>query len=293
MGKRKSYVVSGVDPDLDKKDVKRLELGDDAQLPSGAAALDALEEGDKTASSKDDSPVSSGKAWRKIKHAPGKKYLKAASRIEPGREYPLAQAIALVKETAITSFDSSVEAHFSLGIDPTDQDQRVRATVSLPHGTGKAVRVLIFADGDVPGADLQGDEHLIKNLSSGAVKPGEGFDAVVATPSWMPKLAKLGPVLGPVGLLPSLKAGTVTEEPEKVVSDLKKGKIELRCEQKAPVLHTVIGKVSFSEEALAENFQAVLEALHAARPAKVRRQNYIKRITITSTMGPGIRVAAV
>ena len=226
----------------------------------------------------------------KVKHQPGTKYTQAAGQVNPNQDYPLDQAVSLAKQTSFTGFDATVEVHLTLGVNPAEPDQRVRTTVSLPAGTGKSLKVLAFADGPVPGADLLGEETTISQLLSGQLKGGQDFDVIVATPAWMPKMAKLGPVLGPQGLLPNPKNGTVTNDPAGKVSQLKQGQVEIRLEQKAPLVHTIIGKVSFSDEDLIRNFEAVRRALDSARPNKVKPADYIKKITITSTMGPGVKV---
>ena len=272
-----------------------LEEGDsEVELPAGEPELELLagESELELTSGQAEAPVvkAVSKVSSNLRKKAGKKYTHAKSLINSAREYSLEEAVDLVKKTSIAKFDATVEAHFNLGTEPENQDQRIRTIVTLPFGTGKTVRVLVFADAPVPGADLMGDEALINKLQSGEVKPGAGFDVIVATPAWMPKLAKLGPVLGPLGFLPSPKNGTVTNDPVLVVENLKKGQIEVKSELKAPLVHAILGKVSFENNGLAENFKAVLAAIEAARPTKVKQAQYIKKVTLTSSMGPGVKV---
>lgn len=221
----------------------------------------------------------------------GKRYQEAKKKIEPGKSYPLEEAIKLVKASSYAGFDASVEAHINLGLEADKAEQQIRTLVVLPHGTGKKVKILVFAEGkeakavlDV-GADEIGDESTIEKIGQGGKI---GFDAVVAMPEFMPKLAKIARILGPAGLMPSPKAGTVTDKPAEVVAELKKGRVELRTE-KQPIIHTVIGKVSFPEKNLVENLKAIIEELNRVRPAKVSGE-YIKSIFLKSTMGPSVRV---
>jgi large subunit ribosomal protein L1 len=228
----------------------------------------------------------------KEKKARGKKYLEAKKRIDPGKSYPLTDAIKLVKETSLAKFDSSVEVHINLGLDLEKQGHGVRTNASLPHGTGKDVRVLVFAEGKAAkdalaaGADEVGDEDTIDKIS----KSGKAaFEATVSTPSFMSKLAKIARILGPKGLMPSPKTGTIGEDPAKIVSELKKGRAELRTEAQ-PIIHTVIGKVSFPDKNLIENLEAVLEALNKAKPGGIKG-DYIKSLYLKATMGPSVKVA--
>ena len=222
----------------------------------------------------------------------GKKYLAVKGKVEAGRSYPVSEAVRLAKETAFTKFDGSVEAHINLGLDPSKQEQKIRATVALPHGTGKKVRVLVFAEGKEAkaaadaGADAVGDEQMLAKI---AAEGKVDFDVVVATPSFMPKLAKVARILGPKGLMPSPKAGTINEEPAKLVAEIKKGRVELKTEAQ-PIIHVVLGKVSFPDKDLEENLRAVLDSLNRAKPSGVRG-DYIKSVYLKSTMGPSVRVA--
>ena len=221
----------------------------------------------------------------------GKKYIEAAKLVDRTVQYDTEEAISLVKKTAVAKFDETVEAHVRLGVDGRHADQQVRGAVVLPHGTGRTVRVLVFAKGDkldealAAGADFVGGDELIPRIQN------EGwfdFDVVVATPDMMGVVGRLGRVLGPKGLMPNPKAGTVTMDVTKAVKDIKAGKIEYRLD-KTNIIHVPIGKVSFTEEQLKDNFTTLMEALVKAKPAAAKGQ-YLKNVTIASTMGPGVKV---
>ena len=221
----------------------------------------------------------------------GKKYTEAAKLVDRATHYDVAEAISLVKKTEVAKFDETVEAHIRLGVDGRHADQQVRGAVVLPHGTGKTVRVLVFAKGDkvaeaeAAGADFVGGEELIPRIQN------EGwfdFDVVVATPDMMGVVGRLGRVLGPKGLMPNPKAGTVTMDVTKAVNDIKAGKIEYRLD-KANIIHCPVGKASFTEEQLTENFNTLMDAIIKAKPASAKG-TYMKSVTVTSTMGPGIKV---
>ena len=221
----------------------------------------------------------------------GKKYTEAAKLVDRATQYDVAEAISLVKKTAVAKFDETVEAHIRLGVDGRHADQQVRGAVVLPHGTGKTVRVLVFAKGDkvaeaeAAGADFVGGEELIPRIQN------EGwfdFDVVVATPDMMGVVGRLGRVLGPKGLMPNPKAGTVTMDVTKAVNDIKAGKIEYRLD-KANIIHCPVGKASFTEEQLTENFNTLMDAIIKAKPASAKG-TYMKSVTVTATMGPGIKV---
>ena len=223
----------------------------------------------------------------------GKKYLAAAAKVDRDREYNPQEAIALVKETSITRFDATIELHIRLGIDPRHADQQVRSVVVLPHGTGKAVRVVVFAEGDgaslarEAGADyVADDDEMIKKIQNGWTD----FDVAIATPDMMGKVGRLGRVLGPRGLMPNPKAGTVVsaEDIPRVVNESKAGRVEFRVD-KTSNLHVSIGKVSFDEIQIYENMTALMEAVKKARPAS-SKGTYVRRVTLTTTMGPGIKV---
>ena len=221
----------------------------------------------------------------------GKKYTDAAKLFDRAAQYDVAEAISLVKKTAVAKFDETVEAHIRLGVDGRHADQQVRGAVVLPHGTGKTVRVLVFAKGDkvaeaeAAGADYVGGEELIPKIQN------EGwfeFDVVVATPDMMGVVGRLGRVLGPKGLMPNPKAGTVTMDVTKAVNDIKAGKIEYRLD-KANIIHCPVGKASFTEKQLTENFNTLMDAIIKAKPSSAKG-TYMKSVTIAATMGPGIRV---
>lgn len=221
----------------------------------------------------------------------GKKYIEAAKQIQKGNLYEKAEAISLVKKAAVAKFDETIEAHFRTGCDGRHADQQIRGAVVLPHGTGKTVRILVFAkdakaeEAQAAGADFVGGQELIPKIQN------EGwldFDVVVATPDMMGTVGRLGRILGPKGLMPNPKAGTVTMDVTKAINDIKAGKIEYRLDR-ANIIHVPIGKASFTEEQLADNFQTLVDAIIKARPAAVKGQ-FLKSVTLTSTMGPGIKV---
>ncbi|ACU69844.1 ribosomal protein L1 [Catenulispora acidiphila DSM 44928] len=221
-----------------------------------------------------------------------KGYRNAAAKIDADELYTPVAAIRLAKETSVTKFDSSVEVSMRLGIDPRKADQMVRSTIVLPHGTGKTARVLVFAQGDKAeaareaGADIVGSDELIDEVAKGRLD----FDAVVATPDLMGKVGRLGRVLGPRSLMPNPKTGTVTADVAKAVNDIKGGKIEFRADRHSN-LNFIIGKVSFSEQQLAENYAAALEEVLRVKPSAAKGR-YLKKITFATTMGPGIQVDA-
>ena len=221
----------------------------------------------------------------------GKKYAEAAKLIDREQQYDSAEAISIIKKAATAKFDETVEAHIRLGVDGRHADQQVRGAVVLPHGTGKKVRVLVFAKGDkvaeaeAAGADHVGGEELIPRIQNDGWLD---FDVVVATPDMMGVVGRLGRVLGPKGLMPNPKAGTVTMDVGKAVQELKAGKIEYRLD-KTNIVHVPIGKASFTEEQLNENFQTLIDAIIKAKPAAAKGQ-YIRSATIASTMGPGIKL---
>ena len=221
----------------------------------------------------------------------GKKYIEAAKNIERGNLYDKEEAISLVKKTAVAKFDETVEAHIRTGCDGRHADQQIRGAVVLPHGTGKKVRILVFAkdakaaEAEAAGADYVGGMELIERIQK---ENWFEFDVVVATPDMMGIVGRIGRVLGPKGLMPNPKAGTVTMDVTKAVNDIKAGKIEYRLD-KTNIIHVPIGKVSFTEEQLADNFQTLIEAIIKARPAAVKGQ-FLKSVTLTSTMGPGVKI---
>ena len=221
----------------------------------------------------------------------GKRYVEAAKLVEKSKLYDLEEAAELIKKTANAKFDETIEAHLKLGVDGRHADQQVRGAVVLPHGTGKSVRVLVFAKGakldeaQAAGADFVGGEELIPKIQN------EGwaeFDSVVATPDMMGVVGRLGRVLGPRGLMPNPKAGTVTMDVAKAVEEIKAGKIEYRLD-KTNIIHVPIGKASFTEEQLADNFQTLMDAINKAKPSSLKGQ-YIKSISLAPTMGPGVKL---
>ena len=221
----------------------------------------------------------------------GKKYVEAAKLVDRTVLYDKAEAIALVKKAAVAKFDETIEAHIRTGCDGRHADQQIRGAVVLPHGTGKKVRILVFAkdakaqEAIDAGADYVGAEELIPRIQN------EGwfdFDVVVATPNMMGVVGRLGRVLGPKGLMPNPKAGTVTMDIAKAIADIKAGKIEYRLD-KTNIIHVPLGKASFTEEQLADNFQTLIDAINKAKPAAVKGQ-FLKSVTLTSTMGPGVKI---
>ncbi|AWX53804.1 MULTISPECIES: 50S ribosomal protein L1 [Brevibacillus] len=221
----------------------------------------------------------------------GKKYQEAVKLVDKNKVYEVAEGVELVKKAATAKFDETVEAAFRLGVDPKRADQQIRGAVVLPHGTGKVQRVLVFAKGDkakdaeAAGADFVGDADMIAKIQGGWFD----FDVVVATPDMMGEVGKLGRVLGPKGLMPNPKTGTVTFDVTKAVNEIKAGKIEYRVD-KAGNIHAPIGKASFDADKLVENLAALTEALNRAKPAAAKGV-YMRNVTLSSTMGPGVRVA--
>lgn len=225
-----------------------------------------------------------------MKH--GKKYVEAAKLVDRATLYEPEEAIALAKKTAVAKFDETIEVHIRTGCDGRHADQQIRGAVVLPNGTGKTVKVLVFAKGDkvneaeAAGADYVGGDELIPKIQN------EGwldFDVVVATPDMMGVVGRLGKILGPKGLMPNPKAGTVTMDVAKAIKDIKAGKIEYRLD-KNNIVHVPVGKASFTEEALQENFKALMDAIVKAKPSALKGQ-YLRSITLTSTMGPGVKVS--
>ena len=224
----------------------------------------------------------------------GKRYQEAAKNIDRSVQYDVAEAIGLAKKSAVAKFDETIEVHIRTGCDGRHAEQQIRGAVVLPHGTGKTVKVLVFAKGTkvdealAAGADYVGGEELIPKIQN------EGwldFDVVVATPDMMGVVGRLGRVLGPKGLMPNPKAGTVTMDVTKAVNDIKAGKIEYRLD-KTNIIHVPVGKASFTDEQLNDNFQSLMGAINKAKPASLKGQ-YIKSATLTSTMGPGVKLNVV
>ena len=224
----------------------------------------------------------------------GKQYQEAVKLVDSTKDYSPEEAVELVKKTAYTKFDGTIEAHLRMGLDPRKADQQIRSTVQLPHGTGRQVRVMVFAEGQDQkdaldaGADHAGTDEYIQKIQEGWFE----FDVSVATPSVMSKVGRLGKLLGPRGLMPSPKAGTVVQGADvgRVVSELKAGRVEFRLDRTANV-HVPIGKASFTEKQLFENLSALMESIVQAKPSAAKGL-YIKRVTLSATMGPGVKVDA-
>ena len=221
----------------------------------------------------------------------GKKYVEAAKTIDRGTLYDVADAVSLVKKTATAKFDETIEAHIRTGCDGRHADQQIRGAVVLPHGTGKKVRILVFAkdakaeEAKAAGADFVGGEELIPKIQN---ENWFEFDTVIASPDMMGTVGRLGKILGPKGLMPNPKAGTVTMDVTKAIQEIKAGKIEYRLD-KTNIIHVPVGKASFTEEQLTDNFQTLIDAINKVRPAAVKGQ-YLKSVTLTSTMGPGVKI---
>ena len=222
----------------------------------------------------------------------GKKYVEAAKLIDRAALYDTTEAVALAKKAATAKFDETIEAHIRTGCDGRHADQQIRGAVVLPHGTGKTVKVLVFAKGNkvdealAAGADYAGGDELVPKIQN------EGwldFDVVVATPDMMGVVGRLGRVLGPKGLMPNPKAGTVTMDVTKAINDIKAGKIEYRLD-KTNIIHVPIGKASFTEEQLSDNFQAIMDAIVKAKPSSLKGA-YLRSVVLTSTMGPGVKLS--
>ncbi len=220
----------------------------------------------------------------------GKKYLEAAKLVDKNTTYSVADAVALAKKASFTKFDSSVEVSFRLNVDPRHADQQIRGALVLPHGTGRSQKVCVIAQGEKEkealdaGAEYAGGKELLDKIAKGFFD----FDVIIATPNMMGELGKLGRILGPKGLMPNPKTGTVTMDVAKAVEDVKKGKVEYRVDKEGNI-NVLIGKVSFDDEKLVENFNAIRDVIVKARPAAVKG-TYIKNLTLSTTMGPGIKV---
>lgn len=273
-GKRSAKSISEAEEKAEKE--ARKEVGDTS--PTDPDAENAQAKGPK--------PVARPRIERR-----GKKYQEAAKKVESDKIYTLKEALDLATKTSTTKFDSSVEAHVRLGVDPRQADQNVRATVSLPNGTGKDVRVAVFAPesehaaAKKAGADVVGDEEFTKQLDKEVLN----FDVLIATPQYMPKLGKYARLLGPRGLMPNPKSGTVATDVAKAVSEAKAGKVEYRVDKQA-IVHLSFGKVSFGADKLGENADSFFSSLNAQKPSSIKG-TYIKSINITTTMGPGIKVS--
>lgn len=272
-GKRSEKALKEADEKAEKE--ARKEAGD--TTPQSAEAEAHTKRGPK--------PVT-----RPLIERRGKSYRKLAEKIEKGKVYPLAEALALAVETNPAKFDASVEIHVRLGVDPRQADQNIRATVSLPHGTGKTIRVAVFAPetdhaaAKKAGADIVGDEDFLKQLDGGKIE----FDTLITSPQYMPKLGKYARLLGPKGLMPNPKAGTVATDVTKAVTEAKAGRVEYRVDKQA-IIHLSIGKVSFGADKLADNAKVFFDSLSVQRPSSLKG-SYVKTTAISTTMGPGIKV---
>ena len=220
----------------------------------------------------------------------GKNYRAAAEKVEKFNLYKPLEAVRLVKEVAPAKFDETVEVHFRLGIDTRKADQNIRGSISLPHGTGKSVRVAVFAEGEKAreaeeaGADVIGSDDLVSQIQAGEIN----FDAAIATPNMMAKVGRIGKILGPRGLMPNPKLGTVTMDVAKMVSELKAGRVEYRADRYG-ICHVPVGKVSFDDQKLVENYAALYTEILRVKPSSAKGR-YVKSVTLTSTMGPGVKV---
>lgn len=265
-----------------KKHVEEVKAEEERQAKKAERAAEDKAAAEKPKGAK---PVTRPKIERR-----GKKYQEAAKLVEKGKEYSLKEALELAVKTNPAKFDASVEAHIRLGVDPRQADQNIRTTIVLPNGNGKTVRVAVFAPLDVAkaakaaGADIAEDEEFLKQLEKGVID----FDVLISTPAYMPKLGKFARLLGPKGLMPNPKAGTVTMDVEKAVKEAKAGKVEYRVDKQA-IVHIGLGKVSFGADKLLENANVFFESLKAQKPASLKG-TYVKSAFITTTMGPSIAI---
>jgi large subunit ribosomal protein L1 len=247
---------------------------------------------ERAESDEDDAPKAPKRSVPNPLHQHGKKYRESAKLVEVGKAYGLDEALELARKTASTKFDSSVEVHVNLGVDPRQADQMVRSTVVLPHGTGKTIRIAVYADGKAAedataaGADIVGTDKLLAEIEKGKLD----FDMLITTPASMATLGKVAKVLGPRGLMPNPKSGTVTPDPAKAVKEAKAGKVEFRIDKQG-ILHQAVGKVSFTPEQLREKVVTFLSAVLKAKPASAKG-TYVKALSTTTSMGPGIKIDA-
>ena len=279
-----------VEEELDKEDQKTAKAGKRSAKAIKEAEEKAAKEARKADHTEEEhKPKVIPKTRPKIERQ-GKKFRKAAEQIDKSKSYSLKEAVSLAAKTSTTKFDSSVELHVRLGVDPRQADQNIRSTIVLPEGNGKNVKVAVFAEEDdiatakKAGADIAGNVDFLNNLDKGVID----FDVLIATPAMMPKLGKYAKVLGPKGLMPSPKSGTVTTAVDKAVKEAKAGKVEYRVDSTG-IIHLGIGKVSFGEERLDKNAKAVLASIRANKPSSLKG-NFVLSVFITTTMGPSIRV---
>lgn len=271
--------IKNINSDFDLEKVK---------LPEEASDLPVLDSKAEAIIEKKGKSSKSKKAAKVEKKKPSKRYIELLKQIDKSKIYSISEAVETVKKTANTKFDSTIEAHFNLRIDPTKQEQQIRTTTTLPKGSGKKINVIVFGAKDSKALKdmgaLVGDEDSLTEIEKGKIN----FDKVVATPDWMPKLAKVAKVLGPKGLMPNPKSGTVSPNPEKVVEGLSGGMIELKTEN-SPIIHVTVGKAGFSNKDLEENVQSLIESVKAAKPSEVKKE-LIASVYLTSTMGPSVKL---
>ncbi len=272
--------IKTIESDFDLSTVKLPEEGKD--LPVLDEATEELVEKQVKAKTK------KAKEEKIEKKKPSKRYTSLLKLIDKSKTYSIEEAVELIKKTANTKFDSSIEAHINLRIDSGKQEQQIRTTITLPKGTGKKIKVLVFGAKDVKAIKdagaLVGDEETLTEIEKGKIN----FDKVVATPEWMPKLAKVAKILGPKGLMPNPKSGTVSPTPEKVVEGLSGGMIEIKTEN-SPIVHATIGKAKFSNKDLEENVKSLIESVKSAKPAEVKKE-LIASVFLTSSMGPSVKL---
>jgi len=298
-------VAEAEDQNLEKSGAKESEPEDEHLAKAGKRSAKAVREAEaeearqeakehraEQDAAEDAAPPKPKRQMPNPLHQHGKKYRQASEQIENGKAYTLDEALDLAQKTATTKFDSTVELHINLGVDPRQADQMVRSSVVLPHGTGKTIRVAVFADGKAAedaktaGADLVGTDKLLADIEKGKLE----FDMLVATPDKMATLGRVAKVLGPRGLMPNPKSGTVTPDVAKAVREAKAGKVEFRIDKSA-IVHQAVGKVSFKPEDLRENASAFLSAVLKAKPAATKG-TYVKALSATTSMGPAVKVDA-
>lgn len=303
MAKKKEEIVEEVTETVEVEETPIVEEAPEEEVftKAGKHSKKAVTEAEeeearkaKAAEAKDAEPVRVEKVA--VVHTPnmkkrhGKGYVASLEKVDRNNRYELAEGLKLAKETSNVKFDASLELHFNLGVDPRQADQMVRASVVLPHGTGKSIRIAVVADeagvtaAKKAGADLAGGEELIAKIAKGEMN----FDKLIATPAMMPALGKLAKVLGPKGLMPNPKSGSVTADVATAVSEAKAGKVEFRIDKQA-IVHQVIGKVSFSDEQLLENAKEIVNAVMKAKPSAAKG-TYVKAISVASSMGPGVKL---
>lgn len=264
-----------------KRSAKALEAAEEK-----AAKEERKQERAASEAAAEDRPKQPVKPARSRLERRGKNYRKAAEQVEKDKVYALKDALELATKTSAVKFDASVELHVNLGVDPRQADQNIRANLVLPAGTGKTIRVAVFADDKIDGADLSGVEEITQQLEKGTIN----FDILVSTPANMPKLGKYARLLGPRGLMPNPKSGTVTTDLNKAVSEAKAGRVEYRVDSTG-IVHLAVGKVSFGADKLLQNANAVMASIRSSKPTSVKG-NYVKSVHVTTTMGPSITVSA-